>query len=113
MIDLLTVEKEFISSHIKKGGVAADFTMGNGHDTLWLSRQVGEEGRVYAFDIQPAALEHTRALLESSDCPENYTLIGTQADQKKFIGNAVEVNIARVLCEALVEEIVDELLKVA
>lgn len=37
----------------------------------------------------------------------------TQADQKKFIGNAVEVNIARVLCEALVEEIVDELLKVA
>ena len=45
--------------------------------------------------------------------PGNYTLIGTQADQKKFIGNAVEVNIARVLCEALVEEIVDELLKVA
>ena len=75
MIDLLTVEKEFISQHIRKGGVAADFTMGNGHDTLWLSRQVGEEGRVYAFDIQPAALEHTRALLESSDCPENYTLI--------------------------------------
>lgn len=45
--------------------------------------------------------------------PENYTLIGTQADQKKFIGNAVEVNIARVLCEALVEEITTELLKVA
>ena len=33
--------------------------------------------------------------------PEDYKLIGTQADQKKFIGNAVEVNIARVLCEAL------------
>ena len=33
--------------------------------------------------------------------PEDYTLIGTQADQKKFIGNAVEVNMARVLCEAL------------
>ncbi|OLA56988.1 MAG: hypothetical protein BHW37_05105 [Firmicutes bacterium CAG:272_52_7] len=66
MIDLLTVEKEFISQHIRKGGVAADFTMGNGHDTLWLSRQVGEEGRVYAFDIQPAALEHTRALLEAN-----------------------------------------------
>ena len=33
--------------------------------------------------------------------PENYVLVGTQADQKKFIGNAVEVNIARVLCEAL------------
>lgn len=33
--------------------------------------------------------------------PEDYTLIGTQAEQKKFIGNAVEVNMARVLCEAL------------
>ena len=34
--------------------------------------------------------------------PENYVLIGTQEEQKKFIGNAVEVNMARVLCEALV-----------
>lgn len=33
--------------------------------------------------------------------PENYKLIGTQADQKKFIGNAVEVTMARVLCEAV------------
>ena len=33
--------------------------------------------------------------------PEDYTLIGTQAEQKKFIGNVVEVNMARVLCEAL------------
>lgn len=33
--------------------------------------------------------------------PEDYVLVGTQADQKKFIGNAVEVNMARVLCEAL------------
>lgn len=45
--------------------------------------------------------------------PSDYVLVGTQADQKKFIGNAVEVNIARVLCEALVEEITTELLKVA
>lgn len=37
--------------------------------------------------------------------PEDYTLIGTQADQKKFIGNAVEVNMARVLCEALFEKL--------
>jgi DNA (cytosine-5)-methyltransferase 1 len=34
--------------------------------------------------------------------PEDYTLIGTQAEQKKYIGNAVEVNMARVLCEAMV-----------
>lgn len=33
--------------------------------------------------------------------PEDYVLIGTQAEQKKFIGNAVEVNMSRALCEAL------------
>lgn len=33
--------------------------------------------------------------------PEDYVLIGTQADQKKFIGNAVEVTIARAWCAAL------------
>ena len=33
--------------------------------------------------------------------PEDYVLIGTQAEQKKYIGNAVEVNIARCWCESL------------
>ncbi len=33
--------------------------------------------------------------------PKDYVLIGTQAEQKKFIGNAVEVTIARKWCEAL------------
>jgi DNA (cytosine-5)-methyltransferase 1 len=37
--------------------------------------------------------------------PADYTLIGTQAEQKKFIGNAVEVNMSRVLCEALCEKL--------
>ena len=49
MIDLLTVEKSFIESHVKEGGTVVDFTMGNGHDTLWLSNRVGEKGKVYAF----------------------------------------------------------------
>lgn len=37
--------------------------------------------------------------------PENYTLIGTQADQKKFIGNAVEVNIAKAIVEATAKSV--------
>ena len=75
MIDLLTVEKQFIASHIKEGGVAVDFTMGNGHDTLWLSKQVGENGKVYAFDVQKQALENSEKLLEEENAPKNYTLI--------------------------------------
>ncbi len=37
--------------------------------------------------------------------PKDYVLIGTQAEQKKFLGNAVEVTIARKLCEALCSEL--------
>ena len=33
---------------------------------------------------------------------KDYKLIGTQAEQKKYIGNAVETTVARVQCEALV-----------
>jgi len=35
--------------------------------------------------------------------PKDYVLIGTQSEQKKYIGNAVEVNMSRRLCEALAE----------
>ena len=74
MIDLLALEKSLIAPHIKKGGVCADFTMGNGHDTLWLSRAIGEDGKVYAFDIQEDALKSTARLLESEGA-NNCTLI--------------------------------------
>ena len=37
--------------------------------------------------------------------PSDYILVGTQAEQKKYIGNAVEVNMARVLCEAIAREL--------
>lgn len=35
--------------------------------------------------------------------PSDYRLIGTQAEQLKYIGNAVEVNMSRALCESLCE----------
>ncbi len=87
MVDLLTLEKRFLSEHIKPGGIAADCTMGNGHDTCWLSRAVGENGHVYAFDIQEQALASTAELLKSEACPENYTLI---LDSHENIKNYIE-----------------------
>lgn len=37
--------------------------------------------------------------------PTDYILKGSQAEQKKYIGNAVEVGMARVLCEALCDRL--------
>ena len=75
MIDLLELHKYFILNHLHEGDVAVDFTMGNGHDTEFLCRTVGETGRVYAFDIQAQAVESTRRNLEAAGVPQNYTLI--------------------------------------
>lgn len=75
MIDLLALHKYFILQHLREGDIAVDFTMGNGHDTEFLSKTVGERGHVYAFDIQASAVESTRSHLEAAGCPQNYTLI--------------------------------------
>ena len=75
MIDLLELHKYFILKHLKEGDVAVDFTMGNGHDTEFLSKTVGESGHVYAFDVQKAAVESTAKNLAAAGCPQNYTLI--------------------------------------
>lgn len=75
MLDLLDTEKHFILSHLVRGCTAVDFTMGNGNDTLFLSRSVGPEGKVYAFDIQEKALASTERLLSEHNAPRNYTLI--------------------------------------
>ena len=75
MIDLLQLQKQFILNHLHEGDTAVDFTMGNGHDTAFLSKTVGQTGHVYAFDIQEQALASTAERLEAEGCPRNYTLI--------------------------------------
>jgi len=49
---------------ILPGDTVIDATVGNGHDTLFLARQVQSHGKVYGFDIQQAALDscHQRLL---------------------------------------------------
>ena len=75
MLDLLELHKRFILNHLKEGDTAVDFTMGNGYDTAFLSKTVGEGGRVYSFDIQQQALDSAEKNLKELGCPKNYTLI--------------------------------------
>jgi 16S rRNA C1402 N4-methylase RsmH len=57
------------------GGIAVDATAGNGNDTLFLAREVGPAGRVYAFDIQAGALTNTALLLKQSGQAGQVTLL--------------------------------------
>ena len=50
---------ETVRTVLRPGEVAIDATAGDGHDTQFLAECVGPAGRVYAFDIQPEAIEAT------------------------------------------------------
>ena len=94
MVDLTGLHKHFILEHLGEGEVAVDFTMGNGNDTLFLSRTVGASGRVYAFDIQEDALTSTRAHLEANGAPENYTLICASHHRvKEFVKEPIKAGM--------------------
>ena len=66
-----------------------------------MTRKIKEFMAIYNIvDIKMRMLKISE-LKKIMGFPESYVLIGTQSEQKKFIGNAVEVNMSRVLCEAL------------
>lgn len=76
-------------------------------DDSKMTRKIKEFMALYGIiDIKMRML-NIQELKRIMGFPEDYVLIGTQAEQKKFIGNAVEVNMSRVLCEALCMKLSD------
>jgi len=58
-VSLTRTAHELIETILRPGDRAIDATVGNGHDTLFLARCVGDSGRVFGFDIQSRALRKT------------------------------------------------------
>ncbi|HEY4532255.1 MAG TPA: class I SAM-dependent methyltransferase [Kurthia sp.] len=48
-----------LTQTVNAGDVVVDATAGNGHDTAFLAELVGEEGKVFAFDVQQQAIDST------------------------------------------------------
>lgn len=65
----------FLAMYIQPGDVCVDATAGNGFDTEFLCRLCGEEGRVYAFDIQEEAILSTKERLENCGYENRVCLI--------------------------------------
>ncbi len=62
----VTLAHDFIKKYVKEGDFCIDATAGRGNDTLFLAKLVGESGKVLSFDIQPEAIESTKALLSDN-----------------------------------------------
>lgn len=63
---LVQLAQTLLGKYLREGDRAIDATLGNGHDTLFLARSVGEDGRVYGFDIQQSALDNTWLRLDQA-----------------------------------------------
>jgi 16S rRNA C1402 N4-methylase RsmH len=69
------IAKVLCEQKLHPGDVAIDCTMGNGNDTSFLCKLVGESGKVYAFDIQETAIENTRKRLNDEKLLDRADLI--------------------------------------
>lgn len=94
MISLRDMQKQMLSEHIGTGNIVADFTVGNGNDTLWLANRVGESGKVYGFDIQKQAIDNTRERLQSYGVLERCTLVlDSHHNMLKYIDGMIDAGV--------------------
>lgn len=95
---LTEIAHELIAEHVHAGDSVIDATMGNGHDTLFLAGRVGEQGHVYAFDIQQQALDMTSARLGEHGLRDRATLLHeNHADMCRCLPAGLEAHVAAVV----------------
>ena len=62
-----TQEINFMLSHLKPGQTAIDIGAHKGAYTYWMSKYVGKDGKVFAFEPQPKLYNQLNKLLEHSN----------------------------------------------
>lgn len=60
----VTVSHMMMEPYARQSHVLVDMTCGNGHDTAFLARLMPDDAVLYAFDIQPCAIDHTQQRLQ-------------------------------------------------
>ncbi len=66
---------DLMRRHLRLGDRAIDATCGNGRDTAILAKQVGAAGLVWAYDIQPAAIDATWRRLQKLGLADRVELL--------------------------------------
>ena len=84
------ITHDYIEKLLKPGDQAVDATMGNGNDTLFLSRLVGPAGHVLSFDIQPAALENTKKLLLQHGVDNVQLILDGHQNAASYISGSIQ-----------------------
>ena len=84
----------YLRASLREGDRVVDATTGNGGDTLWLCGLVGEAGHVYAFDVQPQALERAQARLRQAGLDGRATFIlDGHEHMARYVGAPVQAAV--------------------
>ncbi|WP_010243596.1 tRNA (mnm(5)s(2)U34)-methyltransferase [Acetivibrio cellulolyticus] len=90
----LTQSHKYIEHFVEEGDTVIDATAGNGSDTVFLAKLVGESGHVYSFDVQQIALDRTAEKLDSLDLRDRVDLIN---DGHENLDNYVKSKVKAVM----------------
>ena len=89
---ILNKVKQICENSLKPNDIVIDMTVGNGNDTLFLSKLVSK-GFIYGFDIQDIAINNTKKLLNENNIT-NYKLIN---DSHEIIDKYINKKISLIL----------------
>jgi predicted methyltransferase len=78
---ILPFTKQLLEKSVTNGAVVVDATLGNGHDTLFLAGLVGENGRVYGFDVQEDAIHSSSERLKQNGFEDRVTIFHAGHEQ--------------------------------
>lgn len=77
---VLPFARTLLQTAVKEGDYAVDATLGNGHDTCFLAEIVGDNGKVFGFDIQKEAIENSTTRLKEKELFERTVLVHDSHD---------------------------------
>lgn len=75
LLKIIDFAHSLLRQHIREGDTVVDATAGNGYDTLLLAQCVGDDGKVFAFDVQEIALMATVERLQQHGVLSRVTLL--------------------------------------
>ena len=88
-VNLITRTTEFAMqvtlAYVQQGDTVVDATCGTGRDTVTLAKAAGDEGKVYAFDIQEAAIGLTKERLDKEDISNTQLIRDSFASMDSYV----------------------------
>lgn len=90
----LQYSHQLLEECVTTGDKVIDATMGNGYDTIFLSKLVGKLGYVYAFDIQKKAIQNTQDKILEQNIDNVSLIFDSHANFKEYFNDDFKIKAA-------------------